>query len=190
QKSDLLKFYKYLDDYKISDDSSELCSGQSNQKILKICPDLRKILQKWTNVWAKYKLSTSDICQHLTYWLYGKAMKCESDYYCFNWIYSMFYEFFVKASCYKYEMFDSQEIFSRVFNADTIKNKKDLYDFLNHYSDIKELLKKPTQNKTQYCTYIKYMFDIYQNMKEERRSKLTKVYNNEIAHFEKIIKDE
>ncbi|VUZ95530.1 PIR protein [Plasmodium vivax] len=189
-KSDLLKFYKHLDDFIISDSSPVECSEQSNQIILKICPDLRKILQKWTNVWAGYEKSTSDICQHLTYWLYGKAMKCESDYYCFNWIYSMFYEFFVKASCYKYEMFDSQEIFSRVFNADTIKNKKDLYDFLNHYSDIKELLKKPTQNKTQYCKYIKYMFDIYQNMKEERRSKLTKVYNNEIAHFEKIIKDE
>ncbi|CAG9479364.1 unnamed protein product [Plasmodium vivax] len=190
QKSDLLKFYKHLDDYKVPDRSPEVCRDQSNQMILKICPDLRNILQKWTNVWIGYNIPTSGICQHLIYWLYGKAMECESDYYCFNWIYSMFYEFFVKASCYKYEMFDSQEIFSRVFNADTIKNKKDLYDFLNHYSYIKELLKNPTKDKTQYCTYIKYMFDIYQNMKEERRSKLTKVYNNEIAHFEKTIKDD
>ncbi|KMZ95685.1 hypothetical protein PVMG_05829 [Plasmodium vivax Mauritania I] len=81
---------------------------------------------------------------------------------------------------YNYCWYKNFKLASSEFN-----NKKQLYEFLEHYDSIKNKLNNvDSSNNIEYCTFIKKMFDLYLEME---KSNTAQIYNDEIRYFQQKI---
>ncbi|KMZ89800.1 hypothetical protein PVMG_06295 [Plasmodium vivax Mauritania I] len=73
----------------------------------------------------------------------------------------------------------------KTFNLDVLKNKRDLYDFLEYYDHIKDISPQIyKQNNEEYCKYIRYILNLYRNLEEEYKEReLPHIYEEELSLF-------
>ncbi|SCA81864.1 Plasmodium vivax Vir protein, putative [Plasmodium vivax] len=139
------------------------------------------VINNWSTILQENKFDHNTSCINVIYWLYGKIKDIKSDVTALQVIYSKFQNF-LEENCYKST--NDKEMFKKYiksYDMEVLKNKKLVYDFLEYYSSIKNVLPdNKSKNNNEYCKYIKYMFNLYKYMKQNNG---THVYCEEIRKF-------
>ncbi|GAW79597.1 variable surface protein [Plasmodium gonderi] len=165
-------------------------------KITELFCKIEKTVESWENIWTVLKhgdITYKKICDFLIYWIYDKLKnvdfktlqinkfytdiqrvikKDKFNHICFNILNNEFYRKYVKA-----------------YDRKVIKNKKELYEFLEYYNLIKKRLEGRTSNQEHYCNYVKHIFDVYEEMYDGYISKGLEIYYKEILLFQEIFKE-
>ncbi|SBS94455.1 PIR Superfamily Protein [Plasmodium ovale curtisi] len=175
-----------------------------------------KIAESIKKIWdGKFsELNTSDknnkYCNYLFYWMYDKIIECNSDIFCTSWLYSKFEKSWENISCCEENVCegegDNKELcekkksngrkmcnnnFVKVFNADKIKNKNKLHQFLECYNNIKNILEGiDNDKKKSFCNYIQDMFHLYSKMNYEDKKSEFKKYSKELLLFYNTFKND
>ncbi|KMZ82988.1 hypothetical protein PVIIG_05283 [Plasmodium vivax India VII] len=138
-------------------------------------------MKNWGTILKENSFDHNTSCINVIYWLYGKIKDIKLDVTELHAIYSKFQNF-LKENCYKGK--SDKEIYNKYiksYDMEVLKNKKLVYDFLEYYiSIINMLLKNKSKNNKEYCSYIKYIFNLYTYMKQNNT---TQVYCEEIRKF-------
>ncbi|GAW82040.1 variable surface protein [Plasmodium gonderi] len=80
--------------------------------------------------------------------------------------------------------------FWHIKEKNVLKNKKELYDFLQYYKTIKILVNKNSSvHKEKYCNYINYIFLLYEKIHKDYNALHSGYYDEEIERFKNIFKD-
>ncbi|SBS94776.1 PIR Superfamily Protein [Plasmodium ovale curtisi] len=126
-------------------------------------------------------------CDHIIHWLYGKVKDGNFDVTELYKFYKKL-EILLKNKCLsENEGKKSYKIFVKTHDMQILKYKKELYDFLEYYNNIKNVLNKvKILNKDMYKTYIENMFDLYIKMEINNYKEM---YDKEIEHFKEKFKD-
>ncbi|SBT73038.1 PIR protein [Plasmodium ovale] len=115
----------------------------------------------------------------------NKNDKCDSNNFCISWLYKHFEIFWDSIYCGKKENNECDIKFEKAFKKDVLKNKKELYNFLEYYINIKNMLKDSVRERDLYCKYVQYIFNLYYFMVDEDEKRGHKKYTNELKLFEK-----
>ncbi|SBT55826.1 PIR Superfamily Protein [Plasmodium ovale wallikeri] len=127
----------------------------------------------------------NNICDYLLYWMSDKIKECEFNTHCTIWLYNVFWKFWENSSCCEKD--ECKKMFVVEFDMKALKNKKELYEFLEHYNNIEKTLKEGNfEINVTYCKYAKYMFDLYRLMDNEN---VHKIYEKELQHFQNTFND-
>ncbi|SCO68384.1 VIR protein [Plasmodium vivax] len=182
--------YDYLDMLYKSHYVNSSCDGCTSldDKVRPICCAIQNEMQDLDSFMQLMKaLGTTDntkICDYFTHWLYGIIRKSKiTDSEIYNLYEKM--KDILKDVC-NYENTKESDVirYMRIYDRNVLKDKRELYDFLEYYNNIKKVLsyEKPI-NKDEYCRYIKYIFNLYQKMAMNNYKEL---YNMETDYFKEI----
>ncbi|SBT74630.1 Plasmodium vivax Vir protein, putative [Plasmodium ovale] len=172
--------------------SSETCTGCNLKKssIHYINCAIEKVISEW-DVYIQFlkSLGTMDnnlCCDYVIHWLYGKIKENGFNIDELNSLYGKV-EKHLKGKCDDKTKSDEFYMkFVKDYDIEVIKDKKRLYDFVEYYDNIKNILNNNDDlKKGKYCNYIELMFKLYKKMK---RNNLRLKYNKEIDSFEKKFK--
>ncbi|KMZ79445.1 hypothetical protein PVIIG_04121, partial [Plasmodium vivax India VII] len=183
----LTDVYEYLDTSYNSHNANSSCDGCTllNNKARIICCAIQNGMKGWKSAPVlKQVLGTTDntkICDYFTHWLYGIIRKSKiTDSEIYNLYEKM--KDILKDVC-NYENTKESDVirYMRIYDRNVLKDKRELYDFLEYYNNIKKALtnEKPI-NKDEYCKYIEYMFNLYQKMEMNNYQQL---YDMETDYF-------
>ncbi|KMZ76975.1 hypothetical protein PVIIG_05873 [Plasmodium vivax India VII] len=138
-----------------------------------------------------YKSNNYKHCNCLIYWLYDKVVKeSNSNSFNINWIYGKFQNLLGKNSFCAIRNEKCNRIFDKVFNVNTLKNKKYFYDFSESYNFLEKILNgNSSDNQKKCCDYIKYIFGLYKDI-NEKHLKLAQGCFDEINYFETTYKND
>ncbi|GAB69543.1 hypothetical protein PCYB_002920 [Plasmodium cynomolgi strain B] len=126
------------------------------------------------------------ICDYFIHWLYGIISKSKiTDMGIYNLYNKM--ENKLQGVCnYKHPEGSETQSIVKIYDRKVLKDKRELYDFLEYYNDIKAVLNNENpKNKDKYCRYIKYIFNLYQEMEMNNYKEL---YNMESNLFKEKFK--
>ncbi|SBT56954.1 PIR Superfamily Protein [Plasmodium ovale wallikeri] len=138
-------------------------------------------------------MSDSKTCDNLLYWMSDKIEECKYNNHCVIWLYNTFKKFWENSDCYKkkQDCVDNNciEKFVIEFDEKVLKNKKELYGFLEVYNDIENNLNEENMEKKEiYCEYVKYIFDLYHLIYKEDIDNVHKKYYKELQLFQSAYK--
>ncbi|SCO71181.1 VIR protein [Plasmodium vivax] len=192
-KNVLRRAYQSMDSTYNGIDSSSKCEEHKVKKgaYRYIYCTFQQITSNWHTFISSLKtdntVDDNKFCDYLIHWLYGKLSNIEINV--IN-LYELYRDVntLLKSKCFKNEQFEkSYKTYVRTHDMQILKDKKDLYDFLEYYTDIKTVLGKKGANiNFKYCKYIEHMFDLFKYMKNNN---IKEVYDKEIEQFEKIFND-
>ncbi|CAG9482298.1 unnamed protein product [Plasmodium vivax] len=195
KNSNLFKFYIHFKDF--NDDSYDTyidCFKSNDPNARRKCPGVKQIIQKWKSLFENFPYTdnnTSEKCHYLVLWAYDRIKQCSSKTFCTSWFYSLLEEIWKdKKCCYDVTKTDEcKKKYTKTFNLDVLKNKRDLYDFLEYFNNISSILTdKDSVKKKKYC---KYVSDIFQLYKEIIKKSCSGNYDYEIEKFnEQVINKE
>ncbi|SBS95341.1 PIR Superfamily Protein [Plasmodium ovale curtisi] len=135
----------------------------------------------------------SNRCDYLLYWMSDKIDMCKNNSHCIIWLDNIFAKFWKDSICCGEKVTNSKKCEKPfVIEVDKIvlKNKRELYQFLEYYKSIENALKeKKAENKETFCRYIKYIFDLYHVIDNEYNKNLHKKYSEELKYFERTFKN-
>lgn len=142
-------------------------------------------------------------------------MECNSSIYCVSWLYGQFEKFWIKCPCCeekdviveeeKVMKEDGKSVIKKIkntikvcsnmlvkeFSMNVLKNRNNLYLFLEFYDNIKSKMKSEKSNKKkEYCTYIQNIFDLYGSMYDDDENRLIKKYQSQLENFNKIFEND
>ncbi|KMZ87226.1 hypothetical protein PVBG_04011 [Plasmodium vivax Brazil I] len=140
------------------------------------------MLCDWENVIDAFHFDHKKSCHHLMYWIYGSIIESDVDLYNMISIYDNLGNL-LKETCFN-DMKEKFYIkFVRAYDTKVLRNKKAMYDFLEYYKRISEILNGNISNADSkvYCDYIEYMLNLYNVMVKENRQKF---YCEEILAFD------
>ncbi|KNA02600.1 hypothetical protein PVNG_05144 [Plasmodium vivax North Korean] len=141
------------------------------------------MLENWDNSLEQLKAGCNErtCCDYLNYWLHEKMEKSRYNQKTIQYIYAAWDVINRnRKKGYNYCWYKNFKLASSEFN-----NKKQLYEFLEHYDSIKNKLNNvDSSNNIEYCTFIKKMFDLYLEME---KSNTAQIYNDEIRYFQQKI---
>ncbi|SBT33393.1 PIR Superfamily Protein [Plasmodium ovale wallikeri] len=134
-------------------------------------------------------------CDYMLYWMSDKIAECKYNTHRIIWLYNMFKKFWDDTDCSKKKedclVDDCKEKLLVEFDAKVLKNKKELYLFVEHYNNIENTLKnEKDEKKGTYCKYAKYIFDLYSFMVNEDKELAHNKYEKELKHFQYSFSDE
>ncbi|GAW80431.1 variable surface protein [Plasmodium gonderi] len=180
-------FYYLLDDGSSFDNNCDKCKASNDPKSIKICCVFYSMLNEWDAILDDLKLDKEKCCNYLIYWLYGKLSENKFSAITIHDLYDTFKKLFTK-KCSKGAENDLYKIFVKSYDMSVLKNKKHLYDFIEHFSSIKELLDKVEngEKKKRVCEYLKYIISLYQKVEMQNGRK---EYCPELIIFEEKFKD-
>ncbi|KMZ77283.1 hypothetical protein PVIIG_05328 [Plasmodium vivax India VII] len=150
--------------------------------ILKICCNLKKILEDWNENCKVFKLDCEKCNDYFIYWLYGKIKNSNLSVREIKNLYSVLMKAWKiklsnKACSIKHE---------HVVDKGVIKYKKVLYDFLEYYEYIKKRIENKQHSSAKFCEYIWYAFEIYKKMHSDFISYYYGYYDKEIEKFKSV----
>lgn len=107
----------------------------------------------------------------------------------------MFSEFWKKCNCCekKHDSNDDncKETFVIEFDKNVLKNKKELYEFMENYNYIKNSISEQNSERNEtYCKYVKYMFELYHLILKKDNEHVHKKYVKELKNVQTIFNDE
>ncbi|SBT56843.1 PIR Superfamily Protein [Plasmodium ovale wallikeri] len=187
-KSNLFKLYKILNESYGTYTLTPKCNKVSDLKVIQPCRSLEKIMNSWNNtilpLCNSEVVKESKCCDYIIQWLYGKLIDGNFNYSNSICIYNAFWNI-LKIKCYNGN--DNEFYLKKVYDKKALKTKKELYDFVEYYHIIKDILsgESATDNE-KYLKYIKHIVDLF---KETQSQKCSTLYKFEIEHFEKEIID-
>ncbi|SBS94872.1 PIR Superfamily Protein [Plasmodium ovale curtisi] len=134
-------------------------------------------------------------CDYLLYWMSDKIEECKYNTHCIIWLYNMFSEFWKKCNCCekKHDSNDDncKETFVIEFDKNVLKNKKELYEFMENYNYIKNSISEQNSERNEtYCKYVKYMFELYHLIFKKDNEHVHKKYVKELKNVQTIFNDE
>ncbi|SBT84362.1 PIR protein, partial [Plasmodium ovale] len=194
EKTNINKFYNSLNTYNgtYTANTCNLLTDNIMKEKDAICNLFRRvenILEKWDEFIEKFdKLDPKNACDFLNYWIYGKlgyldATACDIDNFFFLWHKHSILESRNKNKnkCFNANYYG--------FNTEELRNKKKVFDFLVYYDGIKNKLKEPkNESKKDYCSYIKYIFELYKIMERKNDSNSymeeLKLFRNKFSNAE------
>ncbi|SCO66062.1 VIR protein [Plasmodium vivax] len=197
-KDKLHVVYQKFEDY-TPNNSSDICKIESSDHItifnneddiVKLCIKVESILNNLNSICSKNNgLSDYNCCDYLIYWIYGKLIKENYASYKVHWLYNKM-QVLLKSNQYGTNTkLKCNGNFKRVFGTENLKNKKYLHDFLEYFDSIKSILKSKEQVKQNYCDYIYYILQLYNNIKEGCYSRIPEPCPDEIELLQEKIKD-
>ncbi|GAW79410.1 variable surface protein [Plasmodium gonderi] len=188
EKSELYKFYDIIDLSYEGHKSTIKCNVIRDNNAIQICGYLEEIASSWNDkivpIFCSKGINNFKCCDFLFYWLYGKFVKYNIKSSDINSIFDKFKTLF-ETQCYS----ANKERFyiKRVYDKKVLKEKKELHDFVEYYSTIKDLWNDEENEHKNYCLYMKHILQLYKKLKEKKCSTL---YKCEMEMLEtKIIDD-
>ncbi|KMZ85833.1 hypothetical protein PVBG_01343 [Plasmodium vivax Brazil I] len=185
-KSHLYDFYKLLESHNtihttVNCDFPNYNPIEDKGAICSLWGKVKKILDKWKESYANYKkLHPNKSCEYFNYWLYSKLKEINSPELKISLLYNKWFDLVYNKS-------NEQMCNSKKYNglsAEELHNKKRLYDFLEYYYSIRDMLvKADSTKKKEYCNYIENIFKLYKGMDKKN---ISPKYIEEISYFEKI----
>ncbi|KMZ82120.1 hypothetical protein PVIIG_05008 [Plasmodium vivax India VII] len=191
-KVPLYILYDKLNAFKNTYSFSVSCYKLNSKNVIQPCRILEEILKEWTRdgTLTNHETDIDDnkCCTYMVYWLYGKIIDNKFNYSDINWLYRNVLKL-LESKCSK----DINFNIKKVYDIKTLKNKKELYDFLESYDTIEGIINEgKSAHKENYCEYIKYIFDLFSNIHQDYKSIQSGYYDEEIKKFEekfKTVKD-
>ncbi|KMZ94880.1 hypothetical protein PVMG_02769 [Plasmodium vivax Mauritania I] len=188
-KAPLYILYDKLNSVSNTYNISTSCTKLNSNNVIQPCRVLEETLKKWTidSTLTNPEIVTdvTKYCTHVVYWLYGKIIDIQLNNSDINSLYSNVPKL-LKSKFSK----DINLNIKKVYNKKTLKNKKELYDFLESYDTIEGIIKGgKSKHKEAYCKYIKYIFDLYNNIHQDYNSIQSGYYDEEIKKFEDKFKN-
>ncbi|KMZ88716.1 hypothetical protein PVBG_05572 [Plasmodium vivax Brazil I] len=199
ENSNLYKFYSNFN-IKIDDsyDYYKKCSNITESTRNNNCHTVNQITEEWKNKFNNFSPDTNNVtepCYLLVLWIYDRIKGCNSNNFCISWFYVLLKKILDESECCNKAVVKDKDKdihickskYIKTFNLDVLKNKRDLYDFLEYYDNIKrksaQIFK---QNKKEYCDYINYIFTLYHKLEEEVGQRgLPLIYEKELNIFRK-----
>ncbi|GAB69416.1 hypothetical protein PCYB_001640 [Plasmodium cynomolgi strain B] len=193
--------YKLFSQVSSKSDSYEICDDKNdnhkkpykmNLDTLQLCRNIEDILSSFSILCPSYEASDNKCCEYLLYWLYGQVSNEKYDSFNIHWLYYKFHKLLEKKNLHRRKRIKCSANFLRIQNNKLLKNKKALYDFLDHYDIIKEELQANDTimaNKIPYCKYIGYIFHLFENMLMDHNSQSIQAYRHEMKNFKHKIID-
>ncbi|SCO71493.1 VIR protein [Plasmodium vivax] len=178
-------------------DSPEICIketglniiSEGDDKIVELCSKVESILKKFNSLCStKNGPSGNNCCDYLIYWIYGELIEGKYTPYSVHWLYRKIQELLEKYQRDTNTNPKCNEYFTRVFSIENLKNKKYLHDFLVYFNYIKGILESETPHKKDYCDYIYYILQLYNNIKESCYSRIPEACPDEIKLFQDKIR--
>ncbi|KMZ88460.1 hypothetical protein PVBG_05418 [Plasmodium vivax Brazil I] len=189
--SNLFKFYEHFKILNnVSYDSYINCFMSNDPKIKGNCQNVNQIIQKWKSLFETFQRTennTSEKCHYLVLWAYDRIKQCSSKAFCTSWFYSLLEEFW-KDKKFCHDVTQTNEFkkkYKKTFNLEILKNKRELYDFLEYFNNISSILKDNKSDKKQ--KYCKYVSDIFQLYKEIIKKSCSGNYDYEIEKFQELV---
>ncbi|KMZ91969.1 hypothetical protein PVMG_06087 [Plasmodium vivax Mauritania I] len=123
--------------------------------------------------------------------MYDRIKGCNSNNFCISWFYGLLNKFLYESECCKKEepkdnnKHICEDRFIKTFNLDVLKNKRDLYDFLEYHDHTEDIFSRIyKQNNVEYCEYIRYILKLYHKLEEEyKETGLSHIYERELKLF-------
>ncbi|SCO65764.1 Plasmodium vivax Vir protein, putative [Plasmodium vivax] len=170
-------------------------SSINDPKIRELLCKLENIIDVWDTISEILRhggIINTKFCDFLIYWLYDKLKDINFSVVDVNNLYTKFRKKLnsdaTKGKCFNFINEEYYRKYVKAYDKNVIKNKKELYEFLDYYNLIKSKLNSGTKNRDQYCNYIKYIFGVYTEMYNQCNSKGLKIYYKELTLFDDIFK--
>ncbi|SBS84749.1 PIR Superfamily Protein [Plasmodium ovale curtisi] len=158
----------------------------------KIGDEIESSLGKLSEQFKSASIKDSTRCDYLLCWMSGKIDVCKNSTYCIIRLLNIFSKFWENCDCCEKKDGEEKECkktFVIEFDKEAIKNKKELYEFLDHYDIIENILNEEiTEKKEIYCKYSKYIFELYSFLENEDNKRVHKKYEKELKHFQNAFK--
>ncbi|GAW79202.1 variable surface protein [Plasmodium gonderi] len=180
KSTELIKFYNKLNEYLVNTKThSENCADITDPKLNLLCLTVEKIFDNWNSI-CNLVASSKDKCyDYLNYWVYGKILEYDSGHLYIFQFYKRLKELLKKKVNVAQNDTYSKH-FEQVTYRDTLRNKKELFDFAQYYDYIIKVITGEASGKEdQHCKYFMYILDIYSIIKNEYSQELSKIYNKE-----------
>ncbi|KMZ81974.1 hypothetical protein PVIIG_03780 [Plasmodium vivax India VII] len=170
-------------------------SSINDPKIRELLCKLENIIDVWDTISEILRhggIINTKFCDFLIYWLYDKLKDINFSVVDVNNLYTKFRKKLnsdaTKGKCFNFINEEYYRKYVKAYDKNVIKNKKELYEFLDYYNLIKSKLNSGTKSRDQYCNYIKYIFGVYTEMYNQYNSKGLKIYYKELTLFDDIFK--
>ncbi|SBT02386.1 PIR Superfamily Protein [Plasmodium ovale curtisi] len=162
-----------------------------NASLRAICCTIEKVIEGWDEYLQTFRSfgikDNSVCCDHMIHWLYGKVKDDSSNVIDLYKLYNKLGPLLEKKCLDKNTPEKSFKIFVKTHNKKILKDKKELYDFLEYFDNVKRILNRIyNKKKDKYCTYLKYILSLYTEMK---LNNFQKMYDKEIEYFEQKFKE-
>ncbi|SBT02667.1 PIR Superfamily Protein [Plasmodium ovale curtisi] len=145
ENTDLNRFTgKFSDVIKDVLDIYEKCKKKAN-KNNDICKISEQIEKNFGKNGEELKLDMDDRkhCFYLLFWMSDKIEECKYNFHCMNWLYEKLEIFWKSSSCCGIKEDGSCTTkFEKEFDMKVLKNKKELYRFVEYYKNISKNLKE------------------------------------------------
>ncbi|VUZ99318.1 PIR protein [Plasmodium vivax] len=194
EEANIFELYDKFNNEKNSSGTSTICERKEHESkiddnIYQLCRKIENIVRNWTQIMNGYKTNNYKHCNYLIYWLYDKVVKeGNSNSFNINWIYGKFQNLLEKNSFCAIRNEKCNRIFDKVFNVNTLKNKKYFYDISESYNFLKDILNGDnSDNQKKCCDYIKYIFGLYKEINEKPLKSAQGCFD-EINYFETTYK--
>ncbi|GAB69526.1 CYIR protein [Plasmodium cynomolgi strain B] len=166
--SHLFKFYDKLNTFYGTHENFSVCNEENNL-VVQSCPAIEEIMENWDDgilsLFNSPDIDSSKLCDYTFYWLYGKLVEYNFKISNISLVYNKLSSF-MKDKCFK----GKDEIFyiKKVYDLKELKNKKELYDFVEYSKYLKDIWNDGIgDNKKKYCGYTKYIFELYKEMERK-----------------------
>ncbi|EDL43210.1 hypothetical protein, conserved [Plasmodium vivax] len=188
-KAPLYILYDKLNSVSNTYNISTSCTKLNSNNVIQPCRVLEETLKKWTEdgtlINHETVIDDNTYCTYMVYWLYGKIIDNKFNNSDIYWLYSNVLKL-LKSKCPK----DRKSNIKKLYNINILKNKKELYDFLEFYDTIEGIVKqKEYAHIKDYCEYIKYIFNLFNNIHQDYNSIQSGYYDEEIKKFEEKFKN-
>ncbi|GAB69494.1 hypothetical protein PCYB_002430 [Plasmodium cynomolgi strain B] len=181
KESKLYIFYTLFDmDMKLlNTDDKAMCNSKSDKLDKMICK-VEHLLKNIREYLTDFDLDIKNALDYLIYWLYGQLNEIGHNVNDINSFHTKVINYFnTKFPELKDEL---NKKYIKSYNIKVLKNKKELYDFLNYYIYIKDRVNK-NRNNEEYCNYIVYIFKLYKEIHDDYNSMNSGWYDDEIKLF-------
>ncbi|KMZ88458.1 hypothetical protein PVBG_05416 [Plasmodium vivax Brazil I] len=180
-KSKLYIFYSLFDTYMDPWDTGEKAKCNSKSEELdkmwcKIEYSLKGV-REYINV---FHVDIKNAADYLIYWFYGQLNKMDYDVNNINSFHNKVTNYFNTKFPELKDQLNKKYIKS--YNIKVLQNKKELYDFLNYYKYIKDMLNQ-NRNNQKFCNYVVYIFKLYKEIHDDYNSMNSGWYDDEIKLF-------
>ncbi|SBT84873.1 PIR protein [Plasmodium ovale] len=152
-------------------------------------------LESFQNQFKSAPIQDTMLCDYLLYWMSDKIAECKYNTHRIIWLINLFGELWKSSNCCEKKQGTNDHICEKPFlielDTNVLKNKKQLYQFIENYNYIKNTLKKEnSERKKTYCKYVKYIFELYHLMYNEDTENVQKKYNKELTLFRNNFENE
>ncbi|SCO66722.1 VIR protein [Plasmodium vivax] len=148
------------------------------------CNQIGNILTKMDDICQEHAdESIGNCCDYFVHWVYEKIIDNQYDVFNTRWLYKKVQKFIISNNSVSGKKLKCNENFLAVLDANLLKIKEALYNFLQHYDSVRNLLNGESPNRDEYCRYIKRHFSLYKQVQNVDQAKSVRAYSDEIKQF-------